>query len=56
MVEEFLSLERILVGDEEDEEDEIVINYYDIGSILYGEDIFFFSVFGRILVNRKIVL
>lgn len=56
LVEEPLPLERTLVGDEEDEEDEIVINHHDTGSILHGEDIPFSSALGRTLVNRKTVL
>ena len=56
MVEEPLPLERTLVGDEEDEEDEIVINHHDTGSILHGEDIPFSGELGRTPVNRKTVL
>ena len=56
MVEQPLLLERTLVGDEEDEEDEIVINHHDTASNLHGEDIPFSSELGRTLINRKTVL
>lgn len=56
MVEQPLLLERTLVGDEEDEEDEIVINHHDTASNLHGEDIPFSSELGRTPINRKTVL
>jgi len=54
-----LPLERTLVGDEE--EDEEVINHYDTGSNLHGEDIPFSSELSSTgnltpLVNRNSVV
>lgn len=56
-----LPLERTLVGDEEEEEGEEVINHYDTGRNLHGEDIPFSSELSSTgnltpLVNRNSVV